>query len=112
MRKWALWLFLAAIALPAFTADRVTVLQLEKLLAAAESKPDAEIAKQLSGLELTERLSSARLAQLRAGLSGEKAQQALLALADTSAFLQLPPAEIPATATPDTAAQRHMMSLT
>jgi VWFA-related protein len=112
MRKLALCLVLAGVALPSFAASRVTVEQLEKVLAGAQAKPDSEVAKQLSSLELTERLTSARLVQLRATLSGEKSQQALLALADASAFLDLAPADIPAAAAPDTITQRRIMSLT
>jgi len=112
MRKWALWFVLAGIALPVFAANRVTVEQLEKVLAATRTNSDADVAKQLGGLELTERLSSARLEQLRTNLPGEKSRQALIALADTSAFLDLPGSDIPATATPDASAQRRIMSLT
>lgn len=112
MRNWALCFILAATALPAFPVDRVTVEQLEHVLVAATAKPDAEVARRLSGLALTERLSSARLDQLRANLPGEKSKQALLALADTSAFLDLPPNDIPATAAPDAATQRRILSLT
>jgi VWFA-related protein len=99
-------------ALPGSAAKRVTVEQLEQALAASEGKSDTELARQLSDMELTERLSSARFTRLRADLSGEKAQQALLTLADTSAFLDPPAGEIPATATPDAAAQRRIMALT
>ena len=112
MRRWTLCLILAGIALPAFAANRVTVEQLEQALATATVKSDAYLAGQLSALELTERLSTARLEQLRAGLPGEKSQQALLALADSAAFLAPPAAEMPATATPDRAAQRRILSLT
>jgi VWFA-related protein len=112
MRKWVLCFILAGIALPALAANRVTVEQLEQVLAAAKAKPDADVARQLSGLELTERLSTARLEQLEAALPGEKSQQALLALADISAFLDPPAAEMPATATPDRATQRRILSLT
>jgi VWFA-related protein len=112
MRKWALCFILAGITLPAFAANRITVEQLEQMLAVAKAKPDADVARQLSGLELTERLGTARLEQLKAEMPGEKSQQALLALADISAFLDQPAAELPATATPDRATQRRILSLT
>ncbi len=117
MRRWVIWLLLAGIAMPAFAANsvtpsgRVSVEQLEQLLAVAKSKPDAELARLLGGLELTERLSSARLDQLRTSLPGEKSQQALIGLADPSAFLDPPNTDIPGTARPDPAAQRRMMAL-
>ena len=58
MRALALLLTLAGFVLPAFGAKRVAVDQLEQTLAAAHSLPDAEVARQLSDLELTERLST------------------------------------------------------
>jgi VWFA-related protein len=112
MRKLALLLLLAGIALPTFAASRVTVEQLEQLLAAAHGRRDVEIARQLSNLELTERLSTAKLSRWEADLPGPEARQSLVTLADESAFLDLPGAEIPATAAPDFAEQRRMMALT
>jgi VWFA-related protein len=110
MRKLGVLLLLAAMALPAFGARRVTVEQLQQLLLTAGGKPDEEVARQLTGLELSERATTARLAQWKAELPGPKAQQALVALVDESAFLDLPAAELPALATPDFATQRRIMS--
>jgi VWFA-related protein len=104
-------LVLAAMTVPAGAATKVTVAELEQMLTAAHGAPDAKLAEQLSGLELTERLSASRFARLKAGLPGEKAQQALNVLGDTAEFLNLPAAEIPTTAAPDPAVQRHIMSL-
>ena len=42
--------------------------------------PDADVAQQLSALELTERLSEATLSRLRADLPGENSQQQLTIL--------------------------------
>jgi VWFA-related protein len=94
----------------ASAAKPVTVEQLEQTLKGVQGRTDAEAAKQLSGLVLTERLSSAKLSTWKAGLSGAKARQALVALADASAFLDPPAAEIPADAPPDLAAQRRIMA--
>jgi len=103
------------LALPVLTAkanatDKVTVAQLEQTLAAAHGASDAKMAEKLSGLELTERLSTARFVRLKAELQGEKAQQALTVLADSAAFLNLPAAEIPSTAAPDLATQRKILA--
>ena len=111
MRKLLLWLLLATIPLPVFAAKRVTADRLEKLLAAAHGKPDAKVAQQLANLELSERLSGARLARWEAELPGPDSRQALVALADASAFLDPPAAEIPATAPPDVATQRQIVAL-
>ncbi|MGA3134695.1 MAG: hypothetical protein ABSC88_01750 [Terracidiphilus sp.] len=115
MRKLTVLLLLAGFTLPAcaakdVTVEKVTVAQLEQALAAAHGKPDAEVAQQLSGLKLTERLSAARFARLNADLPGEKAKQALVILADSAAFLDPPAAEIPADAAPDPAAARQMLT--
>ncbi len=112
MRTLALLLAFAGLVLPAFGAKRVTVEELDRTLAATQGLPDAEIAQKLSDLELTERLSSVRLERLESRLSGKKARQALLILADASAFLDPPSAEIPNQATPDVATQRKIMALT
>jgi VWFA-related protein len=112
MRKLAMYGFVVVMALPAFAGQRVTVTELEHVLSAARGSSDTEIARKLEDMELTERLSPAKLAHWRAGLPGEKAQQALLALADQSAFLDPPAADIPTTATPDLAEQRRIMTLT
>jgi VWFA-related protein len=111
MRRLTLLVLLAAMTVPAGAATKMTVAQLEQAVATAHGAPDAKLAEQLSGLELTERLSANRLARLRADLPGEKAQQALTVLADAAEFLNLPAAEIPSTAAPDLAAQRQIMSL-
>lgn len=94
------------------TAGRLSVEQLERALASAHGQEDSKVARQLSAVELTERLSSAKFKQLSVTLPGEKSREALLALADTSAFLRPPSAEIPATASPDDVTQRQMMALT
>ena len=92
--------------------ERVTVEQLEHALSTLDGSSDADIARQLSCLELSERLSTAKLATLEARLKGKKARQALVALADESVFLAPPAGEMPSTAPPDAATQRLMMSRT
>jgi hypothetical protein len=96
---------------PNLAVRRVTVTQLEQVLASARGESDAEVARQLSDVELTERLREAKPSSWTANFGGKRARQALAALADASAFLQPPPAEILADATPDAGAQRSMISL-
>ena len=95
---------------PNLTARRITVEQLDHVLAAASHESDAELARQLSDLVLTERLSSTKLSSWTASLRGKKTRQALVALADVSAFLDPPAAEIPREAPPDLTAQRVIVS--
>lgn len=93
-------------------ANRVTVDQLQQVLTTAETKPDADLAKQLSNLELAERLSSNRFEQLSGNMPGDKSRQALRGLADAAVFLDPPREEIPAREAPDLAEQRRMLALT
>jgi VWFA-related protein len=91
--------------------QRVTTAELERIAGAARGESDGEVARQLSKLELTERLSGAKLTFLADELRGKKTRQALEALADVAAFLEPPPAEIPADAPPDQSAQQHILAL-
>ena len=97
---------------PKMLAKQVTVAQLQQQLKEMQGRPDADVARQLGGLELTERLSSNKLSALKAGLPGAKAQQALVALGDASVFLSPPDDEITASAAPDIAEQRRIIALT
>ncbi len=112
MRVLALLLAMVALVAPAFCARRVTVDELERTVAAARSLPDAEVARRLLDLELTERLSTAKLDRLETDLPGEKSRQAIMILADASAFLDPPAAEIPNQPAPDVATQRKILALT
>ena len=93
-------------------ARSVTVKQLEQMLAADRSTSDAEFARQLAALELSERLSETKASALLTAARGKRTREVLKILADASAFLDPPVDEILATAPPDADAQRHMLSLT
>ncbi len=112
MRKLAVLLFLVAGASSCLAARNITVEQLEELLTEAGAKPDAKIAQQLSELELTERLSTAKMSHLDSELPGAQSRRALVILADMAAFRSLPVSEIPSIAPPDLAAQRKMLAKT
>jgi hypothetical protein len=73
---------------------------------------NAQVARQLSNLQLTQRFNTVKLAHWLTQSPGPKARLALILLADMSAYLDLPAAEIPPTAAPDLAAQHRMMALT
>jgi hypothetical protein len=113
MRRLILLAALAAMALPAAAAKRVTVAQLEQALTAANAahKQDAEMVQLIGGMEVTERLTEATLGRLGAKLlPGSQAALALRLLADQSAFLDPPASELPARAAPDDAAQQRMLA--
>jgi VWFA-related protein len=111
-RRLILLVLLASLTSIAGASKRVTVAQLEQALTAARTahRRDAEIARQIGGLELSERLTEATLNRLAAYLdAGSQAVLALQLLADQSAFLDPPASEIPSTAAPDDAAQQRMI---
>jgi VWFA-related protein len=92
--------------------QRVSVLELENLVDSLAGEPDAEIARKLDKLELTERLSGTRLAAISSKLHGKKSQVALLVLTNMSEFLDPPADEIPRDAAPGAAAQQQILAKT
>ena len=94
---------------PSFAARRVSVHELEQILNTANAEHDDELAKQLSGLELSERLSSNLLSFWKSRLRGKKSIAALVTLADESAFLDPPAAVILSDPAPDHGMQRQMI---
>lgn len=91
------------------TPQRITVDQLARALTDSHGDADEPLAQHLAHVELIERLSADRLAQLTAALPGEKSKAALLVLADQSALLDPPDEEIADQPVPDAAATRQML---
>lgn len=117
MRNGAALILLAALAAPASAArpavtHELTVDQLEQVLAHVRNRWDGRLAKQISNMKLTQRLSPLRLARLEGQLPGAQSREALVALADESAFLDLPPGEIPSNPTPSLAVQSALLAQT
>ncbi len=99
------------VVLPAWAAKRVSVAQLEQILAASAHRTDAETAKQVNALESSERISDTTLDRLtRQYARGPQTSVALQLLADHSAFLDLPASELPAIPPPDAATQRRQLA--
>jgi VWFA-related protein len=114
MRNLILAGLLAVMALPAGAAKRVTVAQLDQFLASetADHRADADTARKIGDLELTERLTEVGLGRIAKSFAlGPRSALAVELLADQSAFLDPPAAELPATAPPDDATQQHMMDM-
>jgi hypothetical protein len=116
MRKWAILLVLASVVWPALPqtaaiTQRVTVAQLEQVIAKAHGRWNWRLAKQISDMKLTERLSADRLIRLDKELRNARARQALMAVADESVFLGLPAADIPSKPAPDAAEQVALLHL-
>jgi VWFA-related protein len=89
----------------------VSVAELTEIVERVKSRHDAEAAKEIEHLRLTERLSSPKLTALIADLPGAKAKAALMVVGDASAFLEPPEAEIPKRAVPNMTEQRQIVSL-
>jgi hypothetical protein len=111
MRLFLLVLLLAIGNCQAFAYTRVNVQQLKATLAAGENAKDADLAKKIGGLQLTERLSAGDLAAMTLKLPGALSREALLALADESGFLAPPRAEIPSLPAPDANEQSRIVGL-
>jgi hypothetical protein len=114
VRKWVALVLLASLASPLSVARPgvtrlVTVDELEQTLAHVQRQWDGRLAKQISNMKLTARLSAARLAHLETQLPGSQSRSALIALADESAFLGLPASEIPSQPAPSPADQTALL---
>jgi VWFA-related protein len=88
---------------------RVTVEQLDQFLSEAHGRENDKLAEELSKLELTESLSFAKLSSWTARLRNKDVRETLIGVADKSAFLEPPPAEIPNKVAPSDAEQQHML---
>lgn len=112
MRRWIVLVFLMTVTFPAGAAKRVTVAQLEKTLDSAITghKSDAELARHIGTLELSERLTDVTLDGLKALLKTRpQAALSLQLLADESTFLDPPASELPTAPAPDDVAQQRMI---
>ena len=72
------------------TPKKVSSHELMQIVAAAQNMPDADLPQKLAGMELTDRLSATRLAEMTSRLPGDKSRLALMMLADQSIFLPPP----------------------
>jgi len=85
MRIWAVIVLIVGTALPGLAQQQVSVAQLETILTADRTSPDADLAAKLSELILTERFSAAHLEHWRSQLPGPRSERALLGVADPAA---------------------------
>ncbi|MGB7984164.1 MAG: VWA domain-containing protein [Terracidiphilus sp.] len=91
-------------------AQQLSVAELEQLLEQGLHKSESQLVSELSNAELTERLSNAKLNAWKSRVHDKKAWQALVALADASAFLELPSAEVPALPKPTLPEEREQLT--
>ena len=112
LRRILIFGLLALIAIPSEAAKRLTVAQLEKMLAAdlAAQKQDSEVASQLAGISLAERIPRTTFARLIAQIRpSSQTSLALTILANQSEFLESPATELVADPAPDNPAQARML---
>ena len=111
MRRWAILLLLAGMALPALAAKSLSIEQLEQLLVANQGKSDTHVAQQLADVELTERVNPDRLAKWEKNFPGPKTRETLMRLADAAAFLKTATPDLVPIAAPDSDTQEKMLAL-
>ncbi len=112
LRRLLILGLLAAMALPSHAAKRLSVAQLEQVLTADASKhkQDIEIAEQLAGMALTERIPESTIERLTAQLAANpRASLVFRVLANEAEFLDLPRAESVAESAPEPIAQKRML---
>jgi hypothetical protein len=125
LRKWILFVLLAAYFQTANAAEQITVAQLKQKLDLPVQTPDthgdlplvllqdANLSFQINRLDLSERLTSNTLEDILTRHSfGPQTKQALQLLSDRSALLDPPLSEQPDRPAPDSARQREMLEAT
>ncbi len=93
-------------------ARAISVAQLQDTLQHLHSESDKEAAREISFLKLTERLSDPQRNRLSADLPGPVSKEAFKILAESSAFNDLPPAEILTNPPPAREAQTALLAQT
>jgi len=112
MRKTVLLIVLAAVPV-CLPAQQTTVDQLIQTISARQAAhaSDSDLAGRVGAMQLSERLTPARLGEIAGQFKpGPETAQALSLLADTSAFLPPPASELPDQPTPAVAAQQAIMN--
>jgi VWFA-related protein len=113
-RRWLVAVGLLAVfgaARPALAAKILSTEKMEELLATLHGKPDGKVAGELDDVQLTERVSAARLARWEAEFPGARTHEELMKLADMSAFLDLPATDVVGDPRPDLKTQLSILSL-
>ncbi|MDR3793428.1 MAG: hypothetical protein P4L03_08605 [Terracidiphilus sp.] len=111
MKKLLAAVLLCAFALPASAVRKVTVAELDRILADKHKPSDSLLADILTDVELTERCSAACLARFESLYPGKMTHDALVSLAGSSAFLSLPASELPPDPAPSMEEQRRIVKL-
>jgi len=94
---------------PENVTSPMTIAEFEILLEANRKLSDEKLSQLISGVTLTERATLSRLERWKTAYAGHETQRALIALADASAFLQLPAMDVDVSPTPALAEQRRII---
>jgi len=99
------------LATPTWAAKKITVQQLNDLLASLQQakKTDTDTAAELNQIELTEELTRTTMDTLASSIPGPLSTQQLYILEARSAVLAPPAADLPATPAPDPSAQKALL---
>ena len=111
MWRWMVLLLLLGSAWPAQAAKTLSVEQMEQLLATLEGKPDGKAASELGEVQMTERVSTARLKRWEAEFPGPKTRETLMQLADMSAFLDPPASDMVLNPRPEMETQKQILRM-
>jgi hypothetical protein len=111
-KRLVVLLLVAAGALPAWPAKKISVQDLKDLLAAMQQKKknDADVATALKQVELSEELTRAGMNSLLSYEPGQQTTEQIYVLEGRSAMLAPPAADIPSAAAPDSAAQNAILN--
>ena len=88
----------------------VTIDEFEAELNRLHGKADDFVVSRISSFQLTQRATLARLTRWLSDFHGRQAQMVLIAIADSSAFLELPQSDSPSTAAPPAEEQRAIIT--
>jgi hypothetical protein len=100
----------AIFAAPPAAATNLSIDQLDQLLKEMYGQGDVKVARQLAGIQLTERAGAAQMAQWEAALHGDRSRKALMAVGDASAFLAPPAAETPSPPPPGAETSKQILA--
>ncbi|MGA8162249.1 MAG: hypothetical protein WCB76_15665, partial [Acidobacteriaceae bacterium] len=112
MRMPAILLLAAVLPVAARAAQLVTVDQVQQILTTSRGESDAKLAEQIDSLEAVERIDTPTLFRWQAAAPGDRTREALLLLADSSAFLPLPASRIVDQPPPDAAGMQQILART
>ncbi|MBS1804448.1 MAG: VWA domain-containing protein [Acidobacteria bacterium] len=98
-------------AVPLQAEKRISLAQLEQIVAQLKSAVDPDAAQRLAEVQLTERLNGERYSSLAKSLPGDQSRHVLRAVADRSQFVHPPASEIPSNPVPSMAEQRRIMGM-